>query len=118
MNSRRLRYLHGVPRLLVLKLLDEREMYGYELGRVLRTSTGEIITLGEGVIYPLLHELEHEGLLRSRRIKSNGRPRVYYRTTATGRRHLQRDADLWRSVAEAVSSVLSRTKGDPDAALG
>ena len=118
MTARKLRYLHGVPKLLVLKLLDEREMYGYELGRALRTSTREVITLGEGVIYPLLHELEHDGLLRSRRIKSNGRPRVYYRTTAKGRRHLQRDADLWRSVTDAVSSVLNRTKGDPDAALG
>jgi PadR family transcriptional regulator PadR len=106
MTPRKLRYLHGVPRLLILKLLDGQEMYGYELGRALRASTGDVIALGEGVIYPLLHELEHDGLLRSRRAKSNGRPRVYYRATAKGRRHLKRDSDLWWGVAQAVAGVL------------
>lgn len=120
MSQRKLRYLHGVPKLLILKLLDGQEMYGYELARSLRESTGEVITLGEGVIYPLLHELEHEGLLRSRRTKSNGRPRVYYRTTAKGKRHLKRDADLWWDVAQAVASVLGgdETGGRRRAALG
>ncbi len=120
MTARKLRYLHGVPKLLILKLLDGQEMYGYELGRALRTSTGDVIALGEGVIYPLLHELEHDGLLRSRRSKSNGRPRVYYRVTAKGRRHLERDADLWWGVARAVATVLGGggAKGDRGAALG
>ncbi|MFT7484681.1 MAG: PadR family transcriptional regulator PadR [Candidatus Paceibacteria bacterium] len=121
MASRKIRYIHGAPRLLILKLLEEQEMYGYKIGRSLRNSTNEIIALGEGIIYPLLHELEHDGLLRSRKTKSNGRPRVYYRTTAKGRRHLKRDADVWWSVAHAVSSVLGGKDGaigDPNAARG
>jgi PadR family transcriptional regulator PadR len=48
-------FLNGVPELLVLRLLDEQEMYGYEIVQAIRSRTGEVITAGEGVVYPVLH---------------------------------------------------------------
>jgi PadR family transcriptional regulator PadR len=54
----------GVCELLLLRLLAQREMYGYELGKTVQAITRQEIHLGEGVLYPLLHGLEVQGLLR------------------------------------------------------
>lgn len=82
-------FMSGVPELLLLRLLDEREMYGYELVRAIKLVTGEAIALGEGVIYPVLHSLERNGSLRAKRRKVGGRTRVYYSLKAKGRKRLE-----------------------------
>lgn len=58
-------FMSGVPELLVLRLLARQEMYGYELVRAVKLVTGETISLGEGVIYPVLHGLEKNGALKA-----------------------------------------------------
>src|SRR5262249_13940191 len=60
-------FMNGVPELLVLRLLSNDEMYGYELVQAIRDRTQGAITLGEGVVYPTLHALEKGGALKSRR---------------------------------------------------
>ena len=105
-TKRNPRFLHGVPRLLVLKLLSGREMYGYELVQELQETTEGVLAFAEGVIYPILHELERDGLLRSRRARVSGRVRVYYRTSAKGKRALTKEAEDWRTVVRVVSEVL------------
>jgi PadR family transcriptional regulator, regulatory protein PadR len=50
-------FMTGVPELLILSLLAERAMYGYELVRAIESVTGQAIQLGEGVVYPVLHAL-------------------------------------------------------------
>ncbi len=99
-------FMSGVPELLLLRLLDQREMYGYELVRSIREATGEAISLGEGVIYPVLHSLERNGALKSRRKPVGGRTRVYYSLTARGRRRLNELSDEWRRIQSGVTSAL------------
>ena len=70
-------FLNGVPELLILRLLSAKAMYGYEIVAAIRSATNETLNFGEGLIYPLLHALEDEGLLSTRRETVNGRPRVY-----------------------------------------
>lgn len=96
----------GVSELLVLRLLAQREMYGYELAKAVQAITAREIHLGEGLLYPLLHGLEQQGLLRSRRVTVSGRPRIYYRTTSNGRRRLSKLAVQWRRASAAVNSAL------------
>lgn len=100
-------FMSGVPELLLLRLLDEQEMYGYELVRAVRRVTGEAIALGEGVIYPALHALERNGALKARRKAVGGRTRVYYSLTAKGRGRLERLADEWRRVQSGVDTALA-----------
>ncbi len=100
-------FMSGVPELLLLRLLDDREMYGYELVRSIRQVTGEAISLGEGVIYPVLHALERNGALKSRRKDVGGRTRVYYTVTAKGRGRLERLADEWRRVQSGIDTALA-----------
>jgi PadR family transcriptional regulator len=106
-------FMSGVPELLLLRLLDQNEMYGYELVRSVRKATGEAISLGEGVIYPVLHGLERGGALRSRRRSVGGRTRVYYSLTRKGRQRLTRLQNDWRRVQRGISNVLETPAGAP-----
>ena len=99
-------FMSGVPELLLLRLLEQREMYGYELVKAIRLVTDEAIALGEGVIYPVLHSLERNGSLRAKRKKVGGRTRVYYVVTAKGRRRLARLQEDWERVQAGITSAL------------
>ena len=99
-------FMSGVPELLLLRLLEQNEMYGYELVRSIRAATGEAITLGEGVIYPVLHSLERNGSLKSRRKAVGGRTRVYYALTAKGRKRLEKLQSEWRRIQGGISNAL------------
>jgi PadR family transcriptional regulator PadR len=105
-------FLNGVPELLILRLLVAKPMYGYEIVAAIRSSTNDELNFGEGLIYPLLHSLEEAGLLATRREKVNGRPRVYYRLTASGKKRLKETSDDWRRIAQAVRKVLGAGGGD------
>ena len=98
-------FMSGVPELLLLRLLDQREMYGYELVRSIRKVTGDAISLGEGVIYPVLHGLERNGSLKSKRKAVGGRTRVYYSLTRKGRDRLEKLQNDWRRIQGGVSTA-------------
>jgi PadR family transcriptional regulator PadR len=99
-------FMSGVPELLLLKLLADDELYGYEIVRKIREATGDAISLGEGVVYPALHALETAGALRSRRRLVNGRERVYYTATKRGRNRLVRLAAHWTRISEGIRLAL------------
>ena len=99
-------FMSGVPELLLLRLLDQTEMYGYELVRSIREVTSEAISLGEGVIYPVLHSLERNGSLKSRRKPVGGRTRVYYSVTRKGRERLEKLQNDWQRIQTGITSAL------------
>jgi PadR family transcriptional regulator PadR len=105
-------FMNGVPELLILRLLEKEEMYGYEIVQAIRSSTGEIVSVGEGVVYPVLHGLESDGALKSRRKTVNGRSRIYYSVTAVGRRRLAELATTWLGLANAIGKVLGGLHAD------
>ena len=100
-------FMTGVPELLILRLLAEREMYGYELVQAIEDSTGEAIKVGEGVVYPILHALEAQGCLSARRKPVNGRTRVYYTATAAGKKRLGTLISEWQRITDAVSTLVA-----------
>jgi PadR family transcriptional regulator PadR len=104
-------FMNGVPELLVLRLLHQEEMYGYELVQAIHSRSGAVIAIGEGVVYPVLHALESDGALKSRRKTVNGRSRIYYSVTAKGSRRLADLSGAWRNLTVAIQTVL---KGDQD----
>ena len=98
--------LAGVPELMILRLLQAQEMYGYEIVQAIAARTQGAVTPGEGVIYPLLHGLEKDGALKSRRKTVNGRSRVYYALTARGAKKLASLTSDWTALNIAVQRVL------------
>lgn len=99
-------FMSGVPELLILRLLSQREMYGYQLVRMIRVATGEKIALAEGVVYPVLHSLESRKLLKATEKMVNDRVRIYYQPTARGRQQLQKLEQQWQRISGGVEDVL------------
>jgi len=102
-------FMNGVPELLILRTLSTGEMYGYELVQAIRTRTNQAIKVGEGVVYPALHALETEGMLKSRRKLVNGRTRVYYALTRKGEKHLADLVRHWQHITDAIGFAIGGT---------
>jgi len=98
--------LKGVLSILLLRLLAERESYGYELvGRLRRAGFADI---ADGTVYPALARLEREGRVTARLIASHAGPaRKYYRPTADGYAALSDGTAAWRALIGAADSVLT-----------
>ena len=99
-------FMAGVPELMILRLLQDREMYGYQIVQAIRTETGDVVSLGEGIVYTVLHALEREDALKSRRKTVDGRSRIYYTVTANGLRRYRDLANTWATLAGAIQSVM------------
>ncbi len=106
-------FMTGVAELMVLRLVKDREMYGYEIVAAIREETGAVVRAGEGVIYPVLHGLEKDGALAASRKTVNGRSRIYYRLTPKGLRRLDGLAQDWTALAGAVDTVLKGRRHAP-----
>jgi PadR family transcriptional regulator PadR len=100
-------FMNGVPELLILRLLSKQEMYGYEIVQAIRSQTGSVIAVGEGVVYPVLHGLERDGALKSSRKIVNKRSRVYYAVTGSGSRRLAELSKSWTNLAGAIHKMLA-----------
>jgi PadR family transcriptional regulator PadR len=96
----------GLSELAILRLLQSREMYGYEIVQAIAAHTGQVLAPGEGVVYPLLHALEKGGALKSRRKSVSGRSRIYYSLTARGAKRLASLTDHWKALNGAVGALL------------
>jgi PadR family transcriptional regulator PadR len=100
-------FMNGVPELVILKLLQQEEMYGYEIVQAIRIRTESVIAIGEGVVYPVLHGLERDGALTARSKTVNGRSRIYYSVTAAGSHRLADLSKAWINLAAAIQKTLA-----------
>lgn len=105
-------FMNGVPELLILRLLAHEEMYGYEIVQAIRERTDAVIAVGEGVVYPVLHGLERDGALKSRRKTVNGRSRVYYSVTQNGQRRLEELSSTWANLTTAIQKMIGGQHGE------
>lgn len=95
--------------LLLMALLAERQMYGYELLAELRTRTNAVVDLPEGTIYPALRRLEQDGLVTGRWLEVPDAPRRrYYALTTDGETALVAGRNEWRRFVQASEGVLGR----------
>ncbi|GFI49508.1 helix-turn-helix transcriptional regulator [Lachnospiraceae bacterium 62-26] len=97
----------GSTSMLILRLLEEKDMYGYEMIERLRSKSGNVFELKAGTLYPLLHGMEAKGFLDSFEQEEAGKVRKYYCVTREGRRILEEKKEEWKIYAQAVTDVLS-----------
>jgi PadR family transcriptional regulator, regulatory protein PadR len=91
---------------IVLSILAQGEDYGYSIIQRVRDASGGQIEWTEGMLYPVLHRLEDEGLIRSTwRNAENGRRRKYYRLSAAGKRSLAVHFQQWVAVHETLTNL-------------
>jgi PadR family transcriptional regulator, regulatory protein PadR len=100
--------LKGSIALLILKLLSERDRYGYEIIQEAARRTDNAFEFKEGTLYPALHQLERRGYLRSEwRLAKNGKRRKYYGLTPVGRKAATQSQKDWAIFTSTVNAVLS-----------
>ena len=97
----------GSTPMLLLKLLSEKDMYGYEMIDTLRQKSQNVFELKAGTLYPLLHGLEDKGLLTVYEKEFAGKVRKYYSLTKQGRGLLEKKTEEWKVYSNAVSNVLA-----------
>lgn len=98
--------ISGSSAMLVLKLLSEKDMYGYQITEELSARSQNVFEMKSGTLYPLLHTLEQKGWVSAYEVMEGGRERRYYSITENGRRQLSEKQEEWNSFSSAVNNVL------------
>lgn len=98
----------GVLEMLVLKLLEEEEKYGYQLISELKDKSGGMFLVKEGTLYPILYRLEGEELVESQWSEPKGKEvsRKYYAITPKGRETLPDMNNLWQRFSGNVTDIM------------
>lgn len=103
--------VQGSMGMMLMKLLSEKDMYGYEMIEALREKSNQVFELKAGTMYPLLHSLEEKGYLSAYEEDSTGKKRKYYHLTASGKKTLEMKTKEWKEYSGAVINVLSFAGG-------
>lgn len=96
----------GNTSMLLLKLLSEKDMYGYEMISTLSKRSNNVFELKVGTLYPLLHSLVQSGYLKGYDQEANGKLRKYYQITPNGRKYLDKMIKEWNTYANAVGMMI------------
>jgi DNA-binding PadR family transcriptional regulator len=103
---------------IVLALLRERPMYGYEMVKQVNARSGGRLEWREGTLYPALHRLEADGLVKAEWKEApaseggaGARQRKYYALTRKGRSELDRRVSEWQDFSGAINMVLGGSGG-------
>ena len=101
--------LKGNLSMLLLKLFNEKPMYGFEVAQELEERTESYLKIKEGSLYPTLRTLENKGLVKSWwRDGASGHKRRYYKLTAAGKKDLTTRVEEWKSFAKAIGKVVGK----------
>ena len=98
----------GIAALVLLGVLSRatEPMYGYQIAKLIEESRGEVLTIKQGTLYPVLRMLQSYSLLESEVEPSvSGPPRRYYRITKSGRTTLERWRRIWNQTKALVDTV-------------
>lgn len=99
--------LQGTLDLLILRTLTGGAMHGWAVSHRIQELSRDALRVNQGSLYPALHRLEDDGLVRSEwGVSELGRRAKFYELTAAGRRQLARETATWQRFAEAVQLVL------------
>jgi PadR family transcriptional regulator PadR len=98
--------MRGAGPVAVLKLLQRREMYGYELVEALAQRTKGVLDMGQSTLYPMLYNLEAQGYIEGVwRTAETGKDRKYYQLTGKGEKRLAKDAQQFQRLTAALSDL-------------
>lgn len=94
-------------KMLLLKLLSTKDMYGYQLIQELKERSNNYFLLKDGSLYPILHSLEKDDLIESYWIESeNKRKQKYYAINEKGRKILMKEKTEWKKYSNYVNDIL------------
>ena len=108
----RIELLQGTLDMLILKTLQWGEQHGYGIGQAIRASSGEVLQVETGSLYPALHRLERQGWISAEWKKSESNQRAkFYRITAAGKKQLVADYKRWGKMVSTIEGIMRAEGG-------
>ena len=99
--------VQGTLDLLLLKILALQPLNGWAISQRLKQVSGEVLQVSDGSLYPALHKLEQEGWITAEwKLSENNRKAKYYSLTPLGRAQLQKEAENWTRLSDAITQVV------------
>lgn len=98
--------LKGSTTMLILEMLKNQNMYGYEMIKKLSEKSENIFELKEGTLYPILHTLEEDNLITSYWDETTAKKRKYYAITEKGKKNLKDKKEEWKIFSNGINRVI------------
>lgn len=98
--------LKGSTNMLVLSLLENENMYGYQMIKKLSERSQNVFEFQEGTLYPILHSLEEKNYISSYWDNTGTKKRKYYTITKEGKKHLKEKKEEWKTFSSGVNQVV------------
>jgi transcriptional regulator len=106
-DQNRIELLQGTLDMLILRTLQWGSQHGHGIGQAIRTSSGELLQVETGSLYPALHRLERQGWLASEwGVSENNQRAKFYRLTAAGKKQLSAEQSKWELLVKAITQVM------------
>jgi transcriptional regulator len=105
--AERLDLLQGTLDMLILRTLQWGPQHGHGISIAIRAGSDDVLQVEHGSLYPALHRLEKQGLVRSDwKLTENKQRAKYYKLTGAGRKRLAADRSRWQQLAAAIARIL------------
>ena len=98
--------LKGSTNMLILSLLENENMYGYQMIKELSKKSQNVFEFQEGTLYPILHSLEEKNFISSYWDTVGNKKRKYYAITKEGKKHLKDKKEEWEVFSTSINQVL------------
>ena len=99
--------LQGTLDMLILKVVNRGSMHGFGIAQRIQQLSDDVLSVGEGSLYPALYRLQEKGWIESEWGQSeNNRRAKYYKLTRAGRKQLEQETAFWERLVRAITLVL------------
>ena len=108
MAQERLELVQGTLDMLILRTLVFGSAHGHQIAKHIQHTTGDVLQVEHGSLYPALHRLERQGLISAKweTAKDRNREFKFYRLTAAGKKRLRAEESKWTKLAQAIGRVM------------
>ena len=101
--------LQGTLDLLILQTIVREPLHGWGIAKRIQVLSDDVLSVGQGSLYPALHRLEQQGWIRTEWKDSDlGRAAKFYALTKEGRKQLERELQTWKRLSSAVQLLIQR----------
>ena len=108
----RIEILQGTLDMLILKTLQWGEQHGYAISQAIRATSGEVLQVETGSLYPALHRLERRGWVKAEWKQSESNQRAkFYKITKLGKEQLASDYERWGRMVAAIEGIMTEERG-------
>src|SRR5918994_7040586 len=99
--------VQGTLDLLILKVVALEPMHGWAIAHRIKQMSSDVLLVGQSALYPALHKLERQGLIKSEwKTSETNRRAKYYALTRTGRKAVAEEAANWERLSAAISGIV------------